>query len=129
MTVSARLWVPNDVWVNLTPPVPNRVLVPVPVAVFLTNQGDSEETLFSPTPCDVHYWEIRDADGKVVQAEEPEICVQVVVTRPLNVGETIRGDNSLPLNGKLLKDGHRYTVHYKFWGFDAQGMFVAHIAL
>ena len=68
MAIDAKLWVPSDVWVNLMPPVPNKVLVPVPVAAFLTNQGTDKETLFAPTPCDVHYWEIRDAQGRVVQA-------------------------------------------------------------
>src|SRR5215468_9206190 len=102
MAIDAKLWVPSDVWVNLMPPVPNKVLVPVPVAAFLTNQGTDEETLFAPTPCDVHYWEVRDAQGHVVQTEGPETCMNIVVTRPLGQGQTIRGDNTLRLNGKLL---------------------------
>ena len=129
MAIDAKLWVPSDVWVNLMPPVPNKVLVPVPVAAFLTNQGTDEETLFAPTPCDVHYWEVRDAQGRIVQAEGPETCIDIVVTRPLGQGQTIRGDNTLPLNGTLLKDGQRYTVHYGFWGFAAAASFIAHIVV
>ena len=79
MAINAKLWVPPDVWVNLMPPVPNTVLVPVPVAAFLTNQGTDKETLFAPRPCDVHYWEVRDAQGRVVQAEGPETCLQIGV--------------------------------------------------
>ena len=129
MAIDAKLWVPSDVWVNLMPPVPNKVLVPVPVAAFLTNQGVPEGTLFAPTPCDVHYWEVRDAQGRVVQAEGPETCMQVTVTRPLEQGQTIRGDKTLSLNGILLEDGQRYTVHYKFWGFAAKDSFIAHIVV
>jgi hypothetical protein len=47
----------------------------------------------------------------------------------LEQGQTIRGDNTLPLNGRLLKDGQRYTVQYKFWGFAAAASFTAHIAV
>jgi hypothetical protein len=82
--------------------------------------------LFAATPCDVHAWEVRDVDSRVVQAEEPEQCIQIIVTRPLESGQTIRGDNTLPLNGRLLKDGQRYTVHYGFWGYAAAASFIAH---
>ena len=129
MAIDAKLWVPPDVWVNLMPPVPNKVLVSVPVTVLLTNQGEAEGTLFAPTPCDVHYWEVRDAQGHIVQAEGPETCIQITVTRPLEQGQMIRGDNTLPLNGTLLKDSQRYTVHYKFWGFAAKASFIAHITV
>ena len=44
MAIDATQWVPSDVWVHLMPPVPNKVLVPVPVAALLTNQGTDEET-------------------------------------------------------------------------------------
>ena len=66
MAIDATLWVPSDVYVNLMPPVPPKVLVPVPVAAFLTNQGAAAETLFAATPCDVHAWEVRDAEGRIV---------------------------------------------------------------
>ena len=44
MAIDATRWVPSDVRVHLMPPVPNKVLVPVPVAALLTNQGTDEET-------------------------------------------------------------------------------------
>lgn len=127
MSISAKLWVPGDVWVNWMPPVPERILVSLPVAAFLTNQGALTEMLFAPTPCDIHYWQLIDADGRIVQAEEPEICVGTIVNRPLNPAETIRGDNVLPLNGTLLRDGQRYTVRYKFWGCESEDGFTAHV--
>jgi hypothetical protein len=129
MTIDATLWVPSDVYVNLMPPVPPKLLVPVPVAAFLTHQGGAEETLFAPRPCDVYAWEVRDAEGRVVQAEEPEQCIQISVTRPLEAGHTIRGDNTVPLNGRLLKDGQSYTVHDAFWGSAAAASFIAHIVV
>jgi hypothetical protein len=110
------------------PPVPTRVLVPVLVSAFLSNTGQSDESLFAPTPCDVHSWELLEGPT-VIQAEEPEICVDVVATRTLAAGVTIRGDNSLPLNGRLLKNGRRYTVRYKFWGHEATDAFVAHVVV
>jgi hypothetical protein len=129
MSLDTRLWVPSDLWINLMPPVPNRVLASLPVVVFMTNTGPSPVTLMASTPCDVHYWEVRDEAGRVIQAEEPEICTQVIVTRVVGSQETLRGDNTLPLNGKLFNDGERYTVHYKFWGQPAEDAFVARHAV
>lgn len=50
MAIDATLWVPSDVYVNLMPPVPTKVLVPVPVAAFLTNQGGAAERCLRPRP-------------------------------------------------------------------------------
>lgn len=96
---------------------------------------NKEETISVPTPCDVHYWEVVDSKGnlvqvELVQVEPPEICIQVVETRSLKAKETILGDNTLLLDGKLLKDGQRYTVRYRFWGFvDPLAFFFSSISL
>lgn len=130
MQIDARLWVPNEVWVNLMLPVPNKVLVSVPIVAFLTNESDEVATVAASTPCDVHYWEVRADGGNIVQAEPPEaICAYQYVLRELKPGETLRGDNTLLLNGKLLADGAEYSVHYKFFGHAAIGRFVAHHAV
>lgn len=129
MTIDAKLWVPNEVWVNRMPPVPRRVIVSVPVAAFLTNRGADDETLTVPTPCDVHNWEIRDTDGRVIEAEPLEYCAQVIESTLIPAGRTIRGDNVLRLDGQRLVDGERYTVVYEFWGQKAEDVFLARVAV
>jgi hypothetical protein len=109
------------------PPVPNKLMVSFQVSAFLTNLSGITETLFAPTPCDVHYWELRDSSGTLIQREPPEICTDMVVKFPLGAGETIRGDNIVSLDGKLLKDEERYTLKYQFWRQACEATFTAHL--
>jgi len=126
MAVDAKLWVPSDVYVNLMPPIPDPVLVSVAAIAFLTNQSEAEATVCVGRPCDVHRWKITDAQGNLIQEQEPQNCPHLVVTEALAPHETIRGDGVLPLNGTRLEDGQRYTVHYWFWGLEATDRFVVH---
>lgn len=125
--LDARLWCPQDVYVNLRPPVPNKVPVVVQIVAFLTNTGGVAETLFATTPCDIHYWELFDSAGQLVQSEPPEECVDVVAQRELAAGETLRGDSTVVLDGKLLRDGERYRLKYQFWGGACEDGFTAHL--
>jgi len=85
------------------------------------------ETLFAPTPCDIHHWKLFDSSGALAQSEPPEACVDVIAQRPLAAGETLRGDSTVVLDGKLLKDGERYTLKYQFWGNACEDGFTAHL--
>lgn len=125
--LDARLWCPQHVYVNLRPPVGNKVPVVFQVVAFLTNTGGAAESLFAATPCDIHYWELFDSSGALVQSEPPELCVDVVAQHTLAAGQTLRGDSTVTLNGKLLKDGERYTLKYKFWGNACEDGFTAHL--
>lgn len=128
MSVDAKMWCPNEVWINVQPPVPRELLVSVPVTAFLTNQGDGEVSLYSPTPCEVHYWEVVDENGNLIQAKQPEPCIDMVAIYKLTAGDTLRGDNNLPLNGKLFEEDKQYTIRYKFWGFDIEDRFTSRFA-
>jgi len=126
MAIDAKLWGPSEVVGEPHATVPNQVLVLSPWPHSHEPEYRPKRRCVRPRPATSTTWEVRDAQGRVVQAEGPETCLQIVVTRPIGQGQTIRGDNTLPLNGKLLKDGQRYTVALRLLGFAAAASFIAH---
>jgi hypothetical protein len=125
ITVSVSL--PPEVTINRMPPIPERLPVNLPVTVAITNRTQATEMLHANDPCAVHHWEVADAAGQVVDREKDEVCTQQIQARVLDPGETLRAERSLTLDGKALRDGESYTLHYRFWGFAAEGRFRARV--
>jgi hypothetical protein len=125
--VKAKIICPAKVFVNKMPPVPNHLSAFAHVTLILQNTTRSDFVLSAPTPCAVHFWELFDSAGDLVQTQPRKMCAQHVVTAPLPAGKSIREDVNVELNGKLLIDGETYTIQYKFWGYQSSGTFVAEI--
>ena len=121
--VAASLACPATVTVNKMPPIPDRLPAYVHVTAILKNTTRSDFTLQAPTPCDVSFWEVFDSNDDLIQSEPHGICPQHVVDTKLPAGQSIRSDNVLTLNGKLLEDGEKYTIKYKFWGYPSEASF------
>jgi|SRR6185312_7932470 hypothetical protein len=131
MALTAGLWVPREIWINKMPPIVNplKLLAPVHIAASLINNGSEAVSLSAATPCDVTHWALYDPKGMVVQAEEPKNCIQQFVFFELKAGATIRVENTLPVNGAFLHDGERYTVRFKYFGYESSGTFIARVAV
>ena len=54
---------------NLMPPVLPKVSALLQVLAFVTNNGAAPAGLSVPSPGDVHWREIRDSVGKVLQSQ------------------------------------------------------------
>jgi hypothetical protein len=121
--IKAILTFPKDVYVIMIPPVPDRITTIVPAAVTLKNTTRSDFVLFAPTPCDVHFWELCDEAGNIIQTEPAGDCIEIPVTKKLPAGQSIRGDNVVELNGKLLLKTKSFVLKYKFWGHPCQASF------
>jgi len=110
----------------MMPPIPDRLETVVQVTAILENTTRSDFELMAPTPCDIHFWELYDGDGKrLIQTEPAEDCTQNVVFQRLPAGKSVRGDNIVRLNGRLLVSGQAYLLRYKFWGYKTEASFTA----
>jgi hypothetical protein len=121
--IKAKLIFPQNVYVIVIPPMPNRIVITVSAAALLTNTTRSDLTVFSPTPCDVHFWELFDQSGDLIQTEPSGNCIQIPVSKKIPAGQSIRGDNDVKLDGKLLLKGKSFILKYKFWGYPCQAQF------
>ena len=121
--IKATLVCQKTVFVNKMPPIPDRLPAFAHVTATLTNTTRSDFNLQAPTPCDVNFWELYDSSNNLVQSEPHGMCPQHVVTASLPAGQTIRTDNVITLNGKLLESGETYTIKYKFWGYSSEASF------
>jgi hypothetical protein len=121
--ILAKLFCQPNVTVNKLSPVPDRLPAYLHVTATLQNTTRSDFALQAPTPCDVNFWELYDDSGRLIQTELCSPCPQYVVNAALPAGESLRTDNSITLNGKLLLDGEKYTVRYKFWGYYSEASF------
>jgi hypothetical protein len=71
-----------------------------------------------------------DQRGQLIDSEgDDQLCIQMVVTRELRPGETIRDDDVVALNGKLLKNNETYKLRYKYFGFEAETKFTVRVVM
>lgn len=125
---AVKLLFPDTITVNVMPPVPRKLSVRATATMTVINNSGHPVSLFAPTPCAIHDWELFDLGGRLVESEHDDACAQVLQTRVLEPGETIRTDHVVVLNGKLLSDGASYTLRFKFWHFEADATFAVRFA-
>ena len=123
--ISARLACQSTVTVNKLSPAPDRLPAFVHATATLRNTTHSNFNLQAPTPCDVNFWELYDDSGRLIQTELHAVCPQHAVNALLPAGESLRTDNSIALNGRLLLNREKYTIRYKFGGYYSEATFTA----
>ena len=123
--VSAKLACQSTVTMNKLSPAPDRLSAFVHATATSQNTRRSNFNLQAPTPCDVNFWELYDDSGRLIQTELYALCSQHVVNALLPAGESLRTDNSIALNGRLLLNREKYTIRYKFLSYYSEATFTA----
>jgi hypothetical protein len=114
--VTAELSMPDQV-------PPSAALIQAEIS--LKNNAGDVATVTVPRACDVHDWIMLDAAGTLVMTKDPVACVDQSVSKSLPPGATLRERVSIYLLPRVLRNGDKYTIEYRFWGQPARVAFTA----
>lgn len=130
---AALLALAPSVWaapagVTLTMKIVPVIVLPVgqkdvTVPVTLTLATDKAVTLQSSNPCEIHIWNVTDANGGDV--ENHSFCTMEFEPQvnPLAAGERRTSNEFISLHAADYREGETYTLHYRFWGVSAETKF------
>ena len=112
-----RIEVKRPIIVDLQPQIGGVKVDYLDAKLSLLNPTTQPIDLLVPTPCDIINWEIRSADGSVVQKEPVVFCPMHVPRLVLQPGQAITEPLKIALDKEAYQTGD-YVLHVSFWTVD-----------
>jgi hypothetical protein len=120
--VTLAIQFPSDIALSAAQRAPQTIVL------TLTNNSAGTVALERPNFCQAHTWTATGSSGQVVDGQSICPMIFIPVKQVLPPHAPFTATESLSMDGSKYKDGARYTLHYSFWGVNADAQFTAHLS-
>ena len=95
-------------------------IIPVTLAVRLTNTRTEGVELSAPNPCKIFRWILLDGSADLIMGEPPEVCAEVVMQSFLEGNHHLSEEFQIEIDARRLREGEGHQMMIRYWGFEAR---------